>query len=296
MYMLSSYLKDAYGRKLYKLSLDAGFTCPNRDGGVGYGGCIFCSEGGSGDFAVNAGDIDTMITEAKKVVSAKFKPTPDEPSYIAYFQAFTNTYAPIERLKELYMGAINHPDIAILSVATRPDCLPDEVVDLLSDLNKVKPVWVELGLQTTDDDIAEYINRGYKTEVYYDAVKRLNEAGIKVITHVIMGLPGEDKEQMLSTIRSVVDADSWGIKLQVLHVLKGTKLAEVYEENPFHIITFDEYLNLIREADAIIPNTMVVHRLTGDGPKKHLIEPKWTADKKRVLNAINAIIYGEGGL
>ncbi|MCR4715831.1 MAG: TIGR01212 family radical SAM protein [Lachnospiraceae bacterium] len=303
MQTLNKYLKNEYGRKLYKLALDAGFSCPNRDGFISYGGCSFCSEAGSGDFAesnlsanetsrsiVSSTDIPDMIENAKTRLSKKFRPTEGEANYIAYFQSFTNTYAPVDKLRELYEAAINHPDIAILSIATRPDCVSDEVISLIKELNKIKPVWIELGLQTIRDDIASSFNRGYKTETYDDAVRRLNKAGIKVITHVILGLPNESEEDMLLTIKHVIDMKSWGIKLQLLHLLKGTRMAKEYEENPFHILTFDEYLNLISKANEIIPDDMVVHRLTGDGPRSLLIEPKWSTDKKRVLNAINKII------
>ncbi len=291
MLTLNNYLKDEYGRKMYKLALNINLTCPNRDGSVGYGGCSFCSVSGSGDFAEDGLDIADMIENAKLRVAGKFKETAGVPNYIAYFQAFTNTYAPVDELRAIYEKAVNHEDVAILSVATRPDCVSDEVIELLKELNAVKPVWVELGLQTVRDDIAESFNRCYKTEVYYDAVKRLNNAGIKVITHVILGLPKESLEDMLNTIRYVVSVKSWGIKLQVLHILKGTRLADEYRKKPFHVLTFDEYLNLISKANEIIPDDMVVHRLTGDGPKSLLIEPEWTMDKKRVLNSINRIIY-----
>ncbi len=290
MQTLNMYLRSEYGRKLYKLALDADFTCPNRDGSIGYGGCSFCSASGSGDFAANDTDIAQMIENAKSRVSSKFKETLGVPNYIAYFQAFTNTYAPIDKLRAIYTEAINHEDVAILSIATRPDCVSDEIIGLLKELNDIKPVWVELGLQTIRDDIADSFNRCYKTEVYDDTVARLKAAGIKVITHVILGLPGEEENDMLNTIKHVISVGSWGIKLQVLHVLKGTRLAEEYERNPFHILTFDEYLNIISKANDIIPDDMVVHRLTGDGPKSLLIEPLWTADKKRVLNSINQII------
>ena len=278
-------MKSIYGKKVYRVSLDGGMTCPNRDGKIDTRGCIFCSKGGSGDFASNRNlSITEQIEQGKRLISKK---VPNCDAFIAYFQAYTNTYADVEYLRKIFTEAIKHPQVVVLSIATRPDCLPDEVVDLLKELSLIKPVWVELGLQTIHEKSAEFIRRGYPLSVYDDAVLRLSEAGIKVITHVILGLPGETADDMLSTVQYVCNGSSSGIKLQLLHVLKGTDLADYYEKTHFHIMSLEEYVNLVAECLKIIPKDMVVHRLTGDGPKALLIEPKWSADKKRVINAIN---------
>lgn len=284
MLSMNEYCKQQFGEKLYKISLDGGMTCPNRDGTIDTRGCIFCSAGGSGDFTPNRNmPIDVQIDEAKKRVSGKFKGD----KYIAYFQAFTNTYAPIDRLRDLYFTVINQDDIAVLSIATRPDCLSDEVITLLDELNAIKPVWVEIGLQTIHKETAEYIRRGYPLEIYDCAIERLNAIGIHTITHVILGLPGEDKNDMLATVQHVVSVGSKGIKLQLLHVLKGTDLAIDYESGLFKVFEFDEYIELVCDCVRLLPKDMVVHRLTGDGPKSLLIAPTWSADKKRVINALN---------
>ena len=278
-------MKSIYGKKVYRVSLDGGMTCPNRDGKIDTLGCIFCSKGGSGDFASNRNlSITEQIEQGKRLISKK---VPNCDAFIAYFQAYTNTYADVEYLRKIFTEAIKHPQVVVLSIATRPDCLPDEVVDLLKELSLIKPVWVELGLQTIHEKSTEFIRRGYPLSVYDDAVLRLSEAGIKVITHVILGLPGETADDMLSTVQYVCNGSSSGIKLQLLHVLKGTDLADYYEKTHFHIMSLEEYVNLVAECLKIIPKDMVVHRLTGDGPKALLIEPKWSADKKRVINAIN---------
>ena len=283
MLTVNQYCRKNFGEKLYKLSLNGGFTCPNRDGTLDDRGCIFCSAGGSGDFAPSASmDIDTQIEEAKARVASKYHGS----RYIAYFQAFTNTYAPVEKLRELYMPVIKRDDIAVLSIATRPDCLGNDVLGLLGELNRIKPVWVELGLQTTKPESARYIRRGYELSVYSEAVKRLNELGIHVITHVILGLPGEDEADMLNTVSYVVNCGSKGIKLQLLHVLDGTDLAKDYRAGMFRAMELDEYISLLKKCLALLPEDMVVHRLTGDGPKKSLIAPLWTGDKKRVINTI----------
>lgn len=278
-------MKSIYGKKVYRVSLDGGMTCPNRDGKIDTRGCIFCSKGGSGDFASNRNlSITEQIEQGKRLIAKK---VPNCDAFIAYFQAYTNTYADVEYLRKIFTEAINHPQVVILSIATRPDCLPDEVVDLLRELSLIKPVWVELGLQTIHEKSAEFIRRGYPLSVYDAAVLRLSEAGIKVITHVILGLPGETAGDMLSTVQYVCEGFSSGIKLQLLHVLKGTDLADYYEKTHFHIMSLEEYVDLVAECLKIIPKDMVVHRLTGDGPKSLLIESKWSADKKRVMNAIN---------
>ena len=280
----SKYLKDKFGQKVYKISLDGGFTCPNRDGKAGTRGCIFCSKGGSGDFAESREmSITEQIESGKKKVEKKIK----SGKYIAYFQAFTNTYAPVEMLRQKYEEAINHPDIVALSIATRPDCLGDDVLKLLDEMNKIKPVFVELGLQTIHQKSAKYIRRGYDLSVYDKAVRDLKKIGVNVVVHVILGLPNESENDMLETVKYVCESGANGIKLQLLHVIDGTDLAKDYEKGLFKTLEFDEYVNLIVKCVKIIPKDIVIHRLTGDGAKKDLIAPLWSADKKRVLNAIN---------
>lgn len=280
----NKYLKDKFGQKVYKISLDGGFTCPNRDGKTGTRGCIFCSKGGSGDFAESREmSITEQIESGKKKVEKKIK----SGKYIAYFQAFTNTYAPVEILRQKYEEAINHPDIVALSIATRPDCLGDDVLRLLDETNKIKPVFVELGLQTIHQKSAKYIRRGYDLSVYDKAVRDLKKIGVNVVVHVILGLPNESENDMLETVKYVCESGANGIKLQLLHVIDGTDLANDYEKGLFKTLEFDEYVNLIVKCVKIIPKDIVIHRLTGDGAKKDLIAPLWSADKKRVLNAIN---------
>lgn len=280
----NKYLKDKFGQKVYKISLDGGFTCPNRDGKAGTRGCIFCSKGGSGDFAESRKmSITEQIENGKKRVEKKIK----SGKYIAYFQAFTNTYAPVEILRQKYEEAINHPDIVALSIATRPDCLGDDVLRLLDEMNKIKPVFVELGLQTIHQKSAKYIRRGYDLSIYDKAVGDLKKIGVNVVVHVILGLPNESENDMLETVKYVCESGANGIKLQLLHVIDGTDLAKDYEKGLFKTLEFDEYVNLIVKCVKIIPKDIVIHRLTGDGAKKDLIAPLWSADKKRVLNAIN---------
>lgn len=280
----NKYLKDKFGQKVYKISLDGGFTCPNRDGKIDTRGCIFCSKGGSGDFAQNRDlSITEQIESGKKIVEKKIK----SGKYIAYFQAFTNTYAPVVILRAKYSEAINHPDIVALSIATRPDCLGDDVIELLDEMNKIKPVFVELGLQTIHSDSAKYIRRGYSLEVYNEAVKKLKNIGVNIVVHIILGLPNESEEDMLESVKYVCQSQIDGIKLQLLHIIAGTDLAKDYEKGLFKTLEFDEYVELIAKCVAIIPKNIVIHRLTGDGAKKDLIAPLWSADKKRVLNAIN---------
>lgn len=280
----NKYLKDKFGQKVYKISLDGGFTCPNRDGKIDTRGCIFCSKGGSGDFAQNRNlSITEQIENGKKIVEKKIK----SGKYIAYFQAFTNTYAPVEILRAKYSEAINHPDIVALSIATRPDCLGDDVIELLDEMNKIKPVFVELGLQTIHNDSAKYIRRGYSLEVYNEAVKNLKNIGVNIVVHIILGLPNESENDMLESVKYVCQSQIDGIKLQLLHIIAGTDLAKDYEKGLFKTLEFDEYVELIAKCVAIIPKNIVIHRLTGDGAKKDLIAPLWSADKKRVLNAIN---------
>lgn len=285
-YSFNRYLRERFGCKVYKISINGGFTCPNRDGTLGTGGCIFCSAGGSGDFAESPElSITQQIENGKKRVRKKIK----NGKYIAYFQAFTNTYAPAEILRKKFTEAIDHPDIVMISVATRPDCLPDEVIDLLKDLNKIKPVSVELGLQTIHEKSAEYIRRGYDLSCYDRAVSRLKAAGLNVVCHIILGLPGESKTDMLQSVDYACKSGIDGIKLQLLHVLRGTDLAKDYEAGKFETLSFEAYLDIIKSCVEIIPKNIVIHRLTGDGAKKDLIAPLWSADKKKVLNAISRL-------
>ena len=277
-------LKKRFHEKVYRLALNGGMTCPNRDGRIATGGCIFCSEGGSGDFAAPASlSISKQIRAGPKLLANK-RPVH---KYIAYFQAFTNTYGPVDYLRSIFTEAIQHPEIEVLAIATRPDCLQDEIVSLLSELNQIKPVWVELGLQTMHEDTAQFIRRGYPLPVFEDAVKKLRLHGIEVITHVILGLPGEDHERMLETIRYLNTQDIQGIKLQLLHILKGTDLADIYEHDPFPVFTLEEYVSFIVDCVEIIRPDMVIHRLTGDGPKDLLIAPLWSSAKRHVLNSIH---------
>lgn len=281
---MNEYCRRIFGEKLYKLSLNGGMTCPNRDGTCGTRGCIFCSEGGSGDFTPEASlPVARQIEEAKERIAGKFAGG----RYIAYFQAYTNTYAPVEKLRELFSEVIARPDIAVLSVATRPDCLGDDVMDLLKEQNAVKPVWVELGLQTVKPETVEYIRRGYATEIYDEAVEKLNAAGIHTVTHIILGLPGETREDMLKTVRHAVKCGTGGVKLQLLHVLEGTDLAEDYRAGRFRTLEPGEYVSILKDCVSLLPEDTVVHRLTGDGPKKILIAPLWSGDKKKVINMIN---------
>ena len=276
----NDHYKEKFGCKVYKLSLDGGFTCPNRDGRVSTGGCIFCSDRGSGEFAERGADILTQLENAKKRVAKKIK----DGKYIAYFQAFTSTYAPCDRLRELFCAAIAPEDIVGLNIATRPDCLPEETIDLLNELNAIKPVTVELGLQTASDTIGEYINRGYKTACYADAVKRLQKAGIEVITHIIIGLPGDDP---VATTRYAVNCGTDGVKFHLLHILQNTRLAAEYEAGRVEALTLEAYAACLKKCICALPQNVVVHRITGDGAKKDLIAPLWSADKKTTLNYLN---------
>ena len=281
---LDCYLKETFGKKLYKLSLDGGMTCPNRDGKLSYGGCIFCSGEGSGDFAASCCyGIEEQIQYAKSLIQDKY----NGEKFIAYFQSFTNTYADTEYLKELFLPVIMREDIAVLDIATRPDCLENDKIRLIEELAKIKPVWVELGLQTSNENTAEFINRGYRLPVYDDAVKRLKEAGAKVITHMIIGLPNETKNDMIKTARHIAQCGSDGIKLQLLHILEGTKLAQLYRNGEFAALAEYEYISLVCDIIAVLPENMVIHPLTGDGDKAQLIDPKWSGNKRRVLNLIN---------
>lgn len=286
-YSLDYFLRQNFGEKLYKLSLNGGMTCPNRDGTLGTRGCIFCSSGGSGDFAADASlSITAQIEDARERIARKQNCS----SYIAYFQAYTNTYAPCSYLRRLFTEAILHPDIRILSIATRPDCLSEEVLDLLEELNKIKPVWVELGLQTIHEDSARFIRRGYMLSVFEHAVKALRERGIDVIVHVILGLPGETQKHMLDTVRYLNTKDIQGIKLQLLHILKDTDLCDYYHAHPFPVLSMEEYFQIIGKCIENLRPDIVIHRLTGDGPKSLLIAPSWSANKRFVLNKLQSYL------
>ena len=287
-YSLNQYLKDTFGCKVYKIALDGGFTCPNRDGTLGIKGCIFCSGKGSGEFAESRSfSITEQIEHGKKRIENKIK----NGKYIAYFQAFTNTYGPVSLLEQRYREALQSEDIVGLAIATRPDCLSDEVIELLQKLNQETYICVELGLQTSHKETARFIRRGYPTPVYDDAVRRLKAAGIEVVTHIILGLPGETAEMMLETTRHAIDAGTNGIKFQLLHVLKGTDLAKEYEDGKFQCLSFAEYSQVLKACIRLLPREIVVHRITGDGAKRDLIAPFWSADKKRVLNDLNKILF-----
>ena len=286
MLTVSDYCKNKYGEKLYKISLSGGFTCPNRDGTLGNRGCIFCSEGGSGDFAESASlSVAEQIDLAKTRLEKKFHGN----HYIAYFQAYTNTYGSLEYLKSLYDPVADREDIKVISIATRPDCLPKETLEYLGELQNKKDLWVELGFQSCNEKSVKYIRRGYENEVYKDAVLCLNELGIHTITHIIVGLPGETKEDIIKSVRYAVAAGTKGIKLQLLHVLKGTDLADDYEKGLFKVLEEDEYFDIIKACLKEIPDDVVIHRLSGDGPKSILIAPMWSANKREVLNRINKL-------
>ena len=281
-YSLNEYLQKTFGEKVYKISLNGGMTCPNRDGTLGSRGCIFCSEGGSGEFAAcGMLPVKEQIEQAKRRIAQKS----DCRRFIAYFQPFTNTYAPVDYLRGIFMEAIKPDDIVALSIATRPDCLGEDVLGLLCELNEIKPVWVELGLQTVHESSAEYIRRGYPLHVYDEAARQLREMGINVITHIILGLPNESREMMLQSVRYAGERSD-GIKLQLLHVLKGTDLLSDYRSGSFETLSLDEYADLLCDCIEVLPPNVVIHRLTGDGDKKLLVAPMWSADKKRVLNTI----------
>lgn len=284
---LDYYLKETYGGKLYKLSLNGGMTCPNRDGTLGTRGCIFCSQGGSGDFAASSSlSISDQIQQAKELVSRKYGGS----SYIAYFQAYSNTYGSVSYLRQIFTEAVSHPEVRVLAIATRPDCLPRDVIDLLKELNQIKPVWVELGLQTIHEDTARFIRRGYPLSVFEQAVSELRAAGIEVIVHTILALPGETSDMMLDTLRYLNQMDIQGLKLQLLHILRGTDLAEYFQANPFWIPSMEEYIELLGLCISHIHPDIVIHRLTGDGPKSLLIAPSWSRDKRRVLNQIHSYL------
>jgi radical SAM protein (TIGR01212 family) len=280
---LDKYLKNRFGCKVYKLALSANVTCPNRDGTKGERGCIFCSAGGSGEFAASpALPVTAQIDWAKQKIQAKTQAQ----SYIAYFQSFTNTYADISYLEEIFTDAVYHPQVAALSIATRPDCLPADVLRLIERLCRIKPVFVELGLQTIHEETARYIRRGYDLPCYDEAVRNLLSAGAEPVVHIILGLPRETRAQMLETVSYAGRSGAKGIKLQLLHVLSGTDLAADYERGMFKTMALNEYACLLCECIELLPRDMVIHRLTGDGDKKLLIAPEWSGDKKRVWNTI----------
>lgn len=279
----NSYFKERFGFKVYKLALDGGMTCPNRDGTLGTRGCIFCSGGGSGDFAQKqCGDIKLQLEQAKARLSGKNHGE----HFIAYFQSFTNTYADVDTLRNLFLPAISEPSVVGLSVATRPDCLPQNIIELINELNQIKPVFIELGLQTIHEKTAQFIRRGYELKVYDEAVSSLQKTGVHIITHIILGLPGETKEMMMQTAKHIGNVGSHGIKLQLLHVLKGTDLATFYEGGIFKTLSETEYIDALCECVLSLPNGTVLHRITGDAPKSLLVAPMWSADKKRILQKI----------
>ena len=281
---LNQHYRETFGCKVYKLSIDGGFSCPNRDGTCGTGGCIFCD--GSGAFAEAGNSISNQLEQAKRRVEAK---NPGG-KYIAYFQAFTNTYAPVEYLRKVYLEAIAAEEIVGLAIGTRPDCLGEEVVSLLKEINSIKPVSVELGLQTTKPESVRYIRRGYENEVYFDAVKRLKAANIEVVTHMILGLPGETPEDAVKTTRDAIEAGTDGVKFHLLHVLRGTDLAEDYAAGKFRCLTLEEYGSWLKACIDELPPRITVHRITGDGAKKDLLAPLWSGDKKKVLNYLNNVL------
>ena len=290
MIRLNDYLKDRFGEKVYRLSLTSGCTCPNRDGKIGYGGCTFCSQGGSGEFAAHALPIDEQIAEAKKVISAKTGAS----KFIAYFQSYTNTYGDVKELSKLYTNTVLKDEIVALSLGTRPDCLDAEVMKMLTYLNGIKPVWVELGLQTANEHTADRIRRGYDLSTFEDAYHRLKEANLTVIVHVIFNLPGETKSDMLGTIRYLSNLSPAldGVKIQMLQILEGTDMAKQFRDSPFPLMDMEEYTDLVAEAVSILPENTVVHRMTGDGPRRLLIAPLWSLDKKRVLNTLSRKLNG----
>ena len=287
MKMLSDHYREKFGCKVYKLSLDGGFTCPNRDGSLDTRGCIFCAGDGSGFFAEKpCGNIRLQMERAMERVKDKNK----NGKYIAYFQSFTNTYGPVPYLRRLYQEALEPEYIVGLAIGTRPDCLGEDVVSLLAELNRIKPVSVELGLQTIHEETARYIRRGYDTAVYVDAVRRLKAAGLEVVTHIILGLPGETMDMMMETTRQAVAAGTDGIKFHMLHVLRGTDLAEEYAAGKVEELTLERYGEILKKCISCLPEHIVVHRITGDGAKKDLIAPLWSADKKRVLNYLHKVL------
>lgn len=295
MRRLSDYCKEKFKTKVYRLALSSGATCPNRDGKVGVGGCSFCSEKGSGEFAIDVMDLDLQIERAKALISKKFPNSINaaDRKYIAYFQSFSNTYGDTKRLIGLFERAINKDEVVALSIATRPDCFSEEMLNSLERLNKIKPVWIELGLQTINENTARAFNRGYTLDVFEKTYTELKKSNFEVIVHMILGLPGESEEDMYATVKYLSKKHIDGIKIHGLHILKGTRLASEYEKHPFKIMSLEEYTRVLINCLKLLPKDTVVHRMTGDGDKKILIEPQWSADKKRVLNYINKKIKEE---
>lgn len=295
MRRLSDYCKEKFGTKVYRLALSSGATCPNRDGKVGVGGCSFCSEKGSGEFAIDVMDLDLQIERAKALIAKKFPNSINtaDRKYIAYFQSFSNTYGDTNRLLGLFERAINRDEVVALSIATRPDCFSEDMLNSLERLNKIKPVWIELGLQTINENTARAFNRGYTLDVFEKTYTELKKRNFEVIVHVILGLPGENEEDMYATVKYLSKKNIDGIKIHGLHILKGTRLASEYEKHPFKIMSLEEYTRVLINCLKLLPKDTVVHRMTGDGDKKILIEPQWSADKKRVLNYINKKIKEE---
>lgn len=281
-YSLNEYLKSEFGEKVYKLSVDLGLTCPNRDGTLDTRGCIFCHDGSS-HFAEQGNDVILQLENAKKRIAEKT----NAKKFIAYFQSFTNTYAPCEYLEKIFKSVIFCEDIVAVSVGTRPDCLPDDILDMLENINKIKPVWVELGLQTSKESSARYIRRCYENSVYEKAVADLKKRGITVVTHIILGLPDETEEDMVNSVKYAVKCGTDGIKLQLLHILKGTDLYENYVNGSVRVLTLEEYTDILFNCIRNISPNIVIHRITGDAPKKYLVAPLWSADKKTVLNTLN---------
>lgn len=285
-YSLNEFLRDRHGEKILKLSIDGGFTCPNRDGKISTKGCLFCSERGSGDFtSYKKGNITAQLDEARLLLEPKWG---KDRKYIAYFQAFTNTYAPLEILKQKYEEAISYPGVVGLAIATRPDCLSDEIIEYLAELSQRTHLWLELGLQTIHEETAHIINRGYSLSVFEETLKKLSAHHIETVVHLILGLPNETKEQMLASAKYISKLPLQGVKVHMLHILDNAPLGKFYKENPYELLNQEEYIQLIGEILAILPPDFVIHRLTGDGARKHLIAPEWTIHKKYVLNSMNS--------
>lgn len=282
-YSLNDFFKDEFKDKIFKVSLDGGFTCPNRDGKVAHGGCIFCSDAGSGEFAGNRRkSITEQIDEQLEFLKDKVK----DKKVIAYFQNFTNTYGDVEYLREIYYEALNHPKVLGLAIGTRPDCIENDTLELLKEINEKHFFWIELGLQTIDDKVAKIINRGYPLSTYIETSKKLKDSGIKFVTHMIVGLPTEEREDILNTAKCIVQSGAWGIKIHSLHIIKGTPLERLYNDKKFKVFTLDEYVDIVVTILKLLPDKMVVHRVTGDGKKDEVVEPKWSLNKRKVLNEI----------
>ncbi|MBC2853591.1 TIGR01212 family radical SAM protein [Cetobacterium sp. 2G large] len=282
-YSLNDFFKDEFKDKIFKVSLDGGFTCPNRDGKVAHGGCIFCSDAGSGEFAGNRRkSITEQIDEQLEFLKDKVK----DKKVIAYFQNFTNTYGDVDYLREIYYEALNHPKVLGLAIGTRPDCIEDDTLELLKEINEKHFFWIELGLQTIDDKVAKIINRGYPLSTYLETSKKLKDNDIKFVTHMIVGLPTEEREDILNTARCIVQSGAWGIKIHSLHIIKGTPLERLYNDTNFKVFTLDEYVDIVVTILKLLPDKMVVHRVTGDGKKDEVVEPKWSLNKRKVLNEI----------